>query len=624
MTIKLLKDLDFASKLSVAEPVTEAAQNVVKNYRGFLFVNSANCAVVNNFIREAQQYAYDKGMSKILEGVVSFINENRISWALATACENIAANNSTYSYIAKLGISKVEKLLEMNEADVVSYIKAGALKGVKYIPEFREICKEVYKTTVNETAQTINYEMHTPFCYSIVAENGDTIVMLGGKTYAINENEVRPVEYVNDALFNKMNAHLSAFTMVGEAITYKFGNVVFTINEDKLTMTNNGNEVGVFENTSEFIKYCDMLSRTMPNQRQFMTIAGAVSEVFEHADGITCVDIAREFNCTNGTKALVIEGKDNVISVANGVVKNAKFMIEALENIEQNCGTDVKVVYESRINEDVKLGNPEQYKAIQEELQRTQDAQAEIRYRKIEQLAESLKNNPAAIAVLNTLTKELRMLEEKSSTLETMVNEVKKTKMKMPLGRYLRQRFEIDDVKELTGDMLGDIDFGYEACEKKFGGNYDKFADFLIKNANENVNIEYKETPNDYEVRFTVAGVTILDAVTEIKVLAESAVNEANATKIKMTLGKYLCQRFELDDINDLDGDMIDAIDFGYEARDEKFGGDANKFAEFLIKNADQTINVQYKKTPNDYDVRFTVAGVTIFDAVTEIKILGA
>ena len=76
MTIKLLKDLNFADKQSVAEPVTEAAQNVVKNYRGYLFMNAANCAVVNNFIREAQQYAYDKGMAKILDGVMAFINDD--------------------------------------------------------------------------------------------------------------------------------------------------------------------------------------------------------------------------------------------------------------------------------------------------------------------------------------------------------------------------------------------------------------------------------------------------------------------------------------------------------------------------------------------------------------------
>lgn len=417
MTIKLLKDLNFAEKLSVAEPVTEAAQNVVKNYRGYLFMNSANCAVVNNFIREAQQYAYDKGMAKILEGVLSFVNENRISWQLATACENIAANNSTYSYIAKLGIDKVEKLLEMDESNVIAYIKAGALKGVKYIPEFREICKEVYKTQVNEAVQTVKYEMHTPFCYSIVAENGDNIISVNGKAYAINENSVKETE-CNDETFAKVNAHLTAFKQVGESLEYSFNGITFVISENnekecsELTMKKGDTVLSVFENSNDFLKYCDTYSHAIVNGRQFMTIAGAVAEVFENADDITFLDKVCEFNFSNGTKAVIIEAKDNIISIANGNVADCKFMVEALENVEKNCGTDVKVIYEERINEDLKKGNPEQYAAIQEELQKTKDAQAEIRYRKIEQLSEALKNNPAAIAVLNTLAKELRLLEE--------------------------------------------------------------------------------------------------------------------------------------------------------------------------------------------------------------------
>ena len=454
MTIKLLKDLDFANKLSVAEPVTEAAQSVVRNYRGYLYMNPANCTVVNNFIREAQQYGYDKGMSQILDSVQSFVNENRISWALATACESIAANNSTYSYIAKLGISKVEKLLEMNESDVIAYIKAGALKGVKYIPEFREICKEVYKSQISESVQTVNYEMHTPFSYTIV-EGKDTICMIGGKAYRINENHVEETE-CNDVTFNRVNAHLTAFKQVGEAIEYKYGDITFSINEDKLTVNKGESVLGVFESNIDFLKFADTYSRAIVNGRQFMTIAGAVGEVFENCEGISIIDMARQFNCTNGTSGYIIEAKDNVISVANGNKNDSVFMIDALQNINENCGIDVKVIYESRINEDMKKGNPEQYAAINEELQKTKDAQAEIRYRKIEQLAESLKDNPAAIAVLNSVTKELRMLDESH---QTNVNENVAGQNMQPKNKNELEKL-IEQLIEERGDEadLNDID----------------------------------------------------------------------------------------------------------------------------------------------------------------------
>ena len=89
MTFKLLKDLNFAEKLNAHEAVTESGKDFLKNYRGYMFQNAATCSVVNNFIKEAKAYAYDKGLMNILESVVNFINENNISWRLSTVCENI-------------------------------------------------------------------------------------------------------------------------------------------------------------------------------------------------------------------------------------------------------------------------------------------------------------------------------------------------------------------------------------------------------------------------------------------------------------------------------------------------------------------------------------------------------
>ena len=62
-------------------------------------------------------------------------------------------------------IMSIEKLLEMKESDVVSYIKAGVLKDVTYVREFREIAKDVYKNQSVSEAQTLAYEMTTPVSY---------------------------------------------------------------------------------------------------------------------------------------------------------------------------------------------------------------------------------------------------------------------------------------------------------------------------------------------------------------------------------------------------------------------------------------------------------------------------
>ena len=92
MNIKLLKDLNLAGKINECEAITEAGKEMIKGYKGYLFTNPSTCGLVNSFVREAQKYSFDTGLTSILESVLSFINENNISWKLATACESITNN----------------------------------------------------------------------------------------------------------------------------------------------------------------------------------------------------------------------------------------------------------------------------------------------------------------------------------------------------------------------------------------------------------------------------------------------------------------------------------------------------------------------------------------------------
>ena len=76
-------------------------------------------------------------------------------------------------------------------------------------------------------------------------------------------------------------------------------------------------------------------------------------------------------------------------------------MVEALKLMESTTKIDVKNIYESRIVADMKKERPDDVAKIEEELEK------ENRLKKIQQLAESLKNDPAAIALLNTMAQEL-------------------------------------------------------------------------------------------------------------------------------------------------------------------------------------------------------------------------
>lgn len=425
MNVKLITDLNFAGIIAEANAVTEAGKDLIKNYRGYLFTNPTTCSLVNGFVQEAQKYTFDAELVKVYESVLKFINENQISWKLASACEAISNSNSTYNYIAKTGIETVEKLLESrNEKDVIAFIKAGGLKGVQYIPEFRTVCKTVYNTSITETYAP-NYTVNNPISYICEAETGKYFNVLG-KTYKIADDKVEEA-VCDDVKFARINMLLEAFKNVDGKLVYEWQNGVkqYTVTiceeEDKsvITFTNNKEVNEKFDTIAAFNEYCDMFSRTMiMNEKlNFMKITSAISEVYGASDKIMALDNVKVLESANGSTCAILEAKNNVnLTVFKSVnfgtsCQSYDYVTEALKEVTRVSGIDLKSMYEDRINEDVKKANPTEYQNIKEELENAKEAQMELRKKKIAMLAEAHKNDPAIIAVLNKAARDLALLE---------------------------------------------------------------------------------------------------------------------------------------------------------------------------------------------------------------------
>ena len=415
MTIKLIKDLNFADKLNSCEAVTESGKECLKNYRGYCYNNAATCGLVNNFIKEAQKYSYDSGVTSILESVVEFVNSNKISWKLASVCEAINNNTSSYNVLNRAGVEKVEKLLEMDETNVISYIKAGALRGVQYIPEFRAVCKEVYGNKVNENKNTLAYSVSTPVSYNIIDENKNQIVNVNGKVFRISENKVEETT-CEDADFNKINAHLANMKLVGESLIYTY-RPAYLANENKFTVTEsnieftNGKVNESFTSADRFKEYCDTFTRTMinPNEsRQFMMIAGAIAEVFEAMDRIGTIDNAKLFNCANGATVAVIESTGDInVTLYNSYgnvneTNNYSVIKEALNSMKSNYGLNLENLYVKRIAEDATKSNT----PVVDDFDNIN-----IRLNKINELTEQFKDDPEKLLILNELTKKLKEMK---------------------------------------------------------------------------------------------------------------------------------------------------------------------------------------------------------------------
>lgn len=433
MNVKLLNNLDFATKLGACEAVTEAGKELVKNYKAYLFTNPASCGIVNGFVHEAQKYSFDTGLTSVLESVLNFIKENKISWQLASACESIENNKSTYNYIAKTGVEQVSKLLEMDESQVVSYIKSGALKGVQYIPEFRNVCKQVFKSAITEE-QAPNYSVTNPVSYVYENEEGTKYFNVLGKTYKITKEEKNVSEAVcDDVKFRNINALLESFINNEGEISYEWKSgfdqckVLIKESDGKNTLTlTKGQKVNeTFESFEKFAEYCDILSKTMPmNERfDFMKRTNAINQVFEAFDHVFIMDCAKVLKTSMGSLCTIIEAKDNIQMTVNASVhsgtysKSFDYVMDALQEVTSVSGIDLKHLYEERITEDVKKKNPDQFQNIQEELAASKKAAMEARKKKIAMLAEQNKNNPAIIAVLNKAARDLALLEKEETNI---------------------------------------------------------------------------------------------------------------------------------------------------------------------------------------------------------------
>ena len=82
MKNKILAELEFGSIINEVQAQTQTGAELINKYKAFLMANESTFALVNNFIKEAQNCRYDNGVNYILERLSDYINLNKTSWAL--------------------------------------------------------------------------------------------------------------------------------------------------------------------------------------------------------------------------------------------------------------------------------------------------------------------------------------------------------------------------------------------------------------------------------------------------------------------------------------------------------------------------------------------------------------
>lgn len=406
----------FTTAVSNAEYQTGTGKSLLRKYQTAVMTKPIDCAMINNFIKEAKQCTYDSGICAVLEAVDLLISAHKYSWLLETACEQIERSTGTYSYLNRSAVSRVRPLLEMDEADVVSYIKAGALKDVMYCESFRRIAKSVYNS-VPLVESTKEYTAVHPI--SLVEKKDDTVYFhVAGNNYKISEGKIERAEVkelsndykamcrILDSNYTSINEGVLSFNLDGFSIQIEEEGKAKKLTEGKV------HEYTVEQlrdhNSMYVTKYSPVKKAAMEQTLE------CVAKVCENYNNVAIMDNVTVFT-TKTNKFIVIESGNNayaeLLESARPVYvwQTSGNIFETVNFIKSKTNTDLQDYYKDSINKVVAEAEGEEAANIRESLRQNE---IQIRKEKIEKLTQQFKNDPVKLAVLSKVAEDLNALEE--------------------------------------------------------------------------------------------------------------------------------------------------------------------------------------------------------------------
>jgi hypothetical protein len=429
---KPLADMDFANVLMEAYADTQTGTSLINKYRQHLLTNESTCALVNGFLSEAKTCMYDSGIVSVVNELTDVIAENKVSWQLATACEAINANHSSYNYLNRNAASTVEKLLEQNEENVVKYIKAGALKHVMFCEAIRNIVNGVF--TDCQTVITEEYTATKPVSY--VEENegkkyfevlGNIFSMEGTTIKEASASEVSGDFLVISRLLEsnaaKFDANSETLTVDTPLATYEIFAEDECVKCKRTSKKQNQKdtegkcceaETITFENEFALREHNRMVvgATNYTQRNQVAELLEGIARAFEKFENFMLLDNTQIIESKND-KFVIIENAENAFAYLISSNHNTGWklnttIVEALNFIKKHTNLNLNKDYKANIDEQIKKTEEEKAQQIAEDIKK---GELTARKQKIEMLTEKFKDDPATLAVLAKVAQALNECE---------------------------------------------------------------------------------------------------------------------------------------------------------------------------------------------------------------------
>ena len=423
MVKKLLADLEFSTLIGESVAQTATGASLLDKYKAYVMANESSCKLVNSFIAEASKCQYDNGVYNVLDKISDYIQCNKTSWALESVCESLRNDNTSRNYLNKSAVSQVEKLLENDEETINRYIKAGALKNVMYVTEFRNIAKQVYHDTPM-IESTVDYTVVRPI--SFVEYCGDGYMFeAAGKVFSINGDKTITEASWNDVsntfrvISSLLESNMCRFDESKDSLVIEFNNSVYTISEAgkcKKCKKNDKKEEEEEEMTCEQLRDNNRLVLMVTNPRQANNVASvleAIALTCENYDHIAKMDNTGIYS-TKSDRFLVVNENTNMFATLlqsnhSGAWTFNCNVIEALENIKAKTRVNISEKYTEQVKNTIEEASAADRDRIEKELQESKKNDIKAR---IQALTEKFKDDPTKLAILSQVAQDLQTVED--------------------------------------------------------------------------------------------------------------------------------------------------------------------------------------------------------------------
>jgi hypothetical protein len=408
---KILTELEFGAIISEAQAQTATGSSLLNRYKSHCMSNESTCALVNNFIKEASKLTYDNGVVAVLEEVADFVRANKTRWQIASACESIQSQQTSYNMLNMNAAKQAEKLIDLNEDEAIKYIKAGAFKNIMFCEAFRSIAKSVFK---NQPMMEANAEYTTVHPISIVEKNGEDLYFeVAGGLYKLNEEK-----QVSAANWNEVSNTFKNVTSIlesnfarccDETLLFTVGKHEYRINEaNKVTRVSGEIEK---EMTVEQLREDNrlMINATNPRFKNEMArVLECVAQVCENYDRIVSLDNTSIIESKND-KFILVECDGNVFATLLKSTHNPQWTInegamKAVDFIKSKTRIDLTEKLNEAIKTNISNVSEEEKQVMEQELE---DKEIQDVKDRIAALTEKYKDDPAKLAVLATLSENL-------------------------------------------------------------------------------------------------------------------------------------------------------------------------------------------------------------------------